>query len=171
MQHEYILKYQVKELKMPEWGDCGTAVIIQDRDNQESKAFNDLLDILDCSCLDNIQNNVIIKPLNPTHTLNNKFNGLFKGCVYGKDNDIAVKVRQFEFQGKVYKVGDMVQTSSFKKNWIVRYNNKENGGWYLFDSKYTVTIGMLLYSKLIGNLLDEYLEGKNELAKLCEFNK
>lgn len=175
MQNEYILKYQGKELKMPQWGDMNDFIMIRTQYD---------LQILPLSM--GIGNRAYCgTPLgrNTTHELNTKFNGLFKDCVYGGGDDIAVKVKTETLQRRC-KSGDI---------FLKREPNKEDtyiilrsvGGsqlipcyWFTLTNKEKVLTSwctsidaliMLNNPVYKGNLLDEYLEGKNELAKMCGF--
>lgn len=214
MQHEHILKFQGKELKMPEWVDAGDAIIMLPeylKAMQDIALFeNDRRDRFFATKgdMNNMSNQLLLKhnnvnaamdimrlfthDINPTHPLNTKFNGLFKNCVYGQDDDIAVKVRQFEFEGKVYKVGDVFEDECedvnlagnkvIRKDILVLYYGHHSVDLDISVTRYGFYLkgqsglysqedfcNLSEYDK-IGNLLDEYLQGGSELAKLCGFN-
>lgn len=196
--NEFILKYQGKELKMPEWCDAGNEVFIC---KPKPRGMPILLDgaihmgryckkfwtpeqMADKIKPWNDYYNAFNNPLriNTTHELNTKFNGLFKGCVYGEGNDVAVKMQIIKISNHTYKNGDVVSTWIDGVYAVVRWSDYFNG-WALFcykkeyegnnDIPFSVcnlTPEMIDKIVIKGNLLDEYFEGKNELAKMVGFD-
>lgn len=165
--NEYILKYQGKELKMPQWGDFGEYVVY---------SFIPFA-INGCSMIGSRFDN------NQTHELNTKFNGLFKDCVYGGGDDIAVKVKTETLQRRC-KSGDIfLKREPNKEDTYIILRSVGDSQlipcyWFTLTNKEKVLTSwctsidaliMLNNPVYKGNLLDEYLEGKNELAKMCGF--
>ena len=115
--------------------------------------------------------------VNPNHELNSRWKEMFKGCIHTRGDNVNIKVRQFEVEGKTYTLGDIFQV----------YLNKR--GDYMFDAraisfptiniKYNqngeiIKLGSFKVIKveLYGNILEEYSKSlRGEENRLEEFEK
>jgi len=193
--NEFILKYQGKELKMPQWGDFGEYVVAPNKNFASSTSIPIKTKQLICDKNTNISANLLVDgrdglmdiyqknyhpfdivvdrkyplKLNTTHELNTKFNGLFKDCVYGEGDDIAVKVRRFD----KLKVGDIFEYGSGGGKIIISYDSVRGCFNFFINGDINfcyIGLESIKDGYYKGNLLDEYLEGKNELAKMVGFD-
>lgn len=207
---------EVKEYNKPEFGDFGEYILINSNDIDTLCFQIENIALFSDGKIETIQKlkNLAIAisvtydknkfNKNTDHELNTLFNGLYKDCVYSNGDWVGVLQYCFEYNGKIYKVGDMFGLSysrgkedkvydselrllrydgfSFVDNWFKNCytkNQEDIGDTHKYktvsnlddtiDKKYLLRHSSSINKKLvknIGNLLDEYFAGGNELANI-----